>query len=306
MTRLQQLTYTKRHKNSARNDVCLQPLKYTKTTNEMSYSQQLTYIKHQKFSKLSQTNLLCFGTRVNPAGLTGSGDKKGKKNRINRLDSPMECYLLAMPTAELLAAVTYLTEPQVKLADQRIKDFLKWPNRMGMIMGIARGIQFLHTGTEHGIFENDLNVAKIGSQSPLNAHDASSQVSHRCDGFDPLPTEWVNLDCSLLLSVKCPERIGSRFLRNEAIGTDLGATNSHAAITEGKAVKKIITHKEVLNGYRFHRSTNCSRRNNNFAKSTYSNCRKESRKRIMKWKGKKIYPAANFSIQKYKYLKTVL
>ncbi|PWA49114.1 leucine-rich repeat protein kinase family protein [Artemisia annua] len=86
------------------------------------------------------------------------------------------------------------------LTDPRKKDFLKWPHRMGMTMGIARGIQFLHTGTQHGIFGNDLNIAtvllddnltakissynisispKTGSESPLNTHDASSQVSHR-------------------------------------------------------------------------------------------------------------------------------
>ncbi|PWA41572.1 hypothetical protein CTI12_AA538190 [Artemisia annua] len=32
---------------------------------------------------------------------------------------------------------------------------------MGMTMGIARGIEFLHTGTEHGIFGNDLNIATV-------------------------------------------------------------------------------------------------------------------------------------------------
>ncbi|KAJ9563754.1 hypothetical protein OSB04_008914 [Centaurea solstitialis] len=85
------------------------------------------------------------------------------------------------------------------LTDWRKKDILKWPHRMGITMGIARGIQFLHTGTQHGIFGNDLKIetvmlddnltAKIssynislpskqaGSESPLNSHGAS-QVPH--------------------------------------------------------------------------------------------------------------------------------
>lgn len=67
-------------------------------------------------------------------------------------------------------------------------------------MGIARGIQFLHTGTQHGIFGNDLSIqsvllddnltakissynislsSKVGSESPLHGHDTSSQVSQR-------------------------------------------------------------------------------------------------------------------------------
>ncbi|KAJ0679658.1 putative protein kinase RLK-Pelle-LRR-VI-1 family [Helianthus annuus] len=80
------------------------------------------------------------------------------------------------------------------LTDWRKKEILKWPHRMGITMGIARGIQFLHTGTQHGIFGNDLKIetvllddnltakissynislpSKAGSESPLNGHDTS-------------------------------------------------------------------------------------------------------------------------------------
>lgn len=86
------------------------------------------------------------------------------------------------------------------LTDWRKKEILKWPHRMGITMGIARGIQFLHTGTQHGIFGNDLSIqsvllddnltakissynislsSKVGSESPLHGHDTSSQVSQR-------------------------------------------------------------------------------------------------------------------------------
>ncbi|KAI3720250.1 hypothetical protein L6452_21163 [Arctium lappa] len=85
------------------------------------------------------------------------------------------------------------------LTDWRKKEILKWPHRMGITMGIARGIQFLHNGTQHGIFGNDLKIesvllddnltakissynislsSKTGSESPLNGHDAS-QVPNR-------------------------------------------------------------------------------------------------------------------------------
>ncbi|KAD4983159.1 hypothetical protein E3N88_19830 [Mikania micrantha] len=85
------------------------------------------------------------------------------------------------------------------LTDWRKKEILKWPHRMGITMGIARGIQFLHTGTQHGIFGNDLKIesvlmddnltakissynislsSKAGSESPLNGHDPS-QAPHR-------------------------------------------------------------------------------------------------------------------------------
>ncbi|KAL4586851.1 hypothetical protein LXL04_011496 [Taraxacum kok-saghyz] len=85
------------------------------------------------------------------------------------------------------------------LTDWRKKEILKWPHRMGITMGIARGIQFLHTGTQHGIFGNDLNIqsvllddnlvakissynislsSKVGSESPLHGHDPSQRSTN--------------------------------------------------------------------------------------------------------------------------------
>lgn len=81
------------------------------------------------------------------------------------------------------------------LADSKKREYLKWPQRMGITMGIARGIQFLHTGIAPGVFGNDLKIdnillddslsakissysismpSKVGSESPLNGQDASN------------------------------------------------------------------------------------------------------------------------------------
>ncbi|EPS60595.1 hypothetical protein M569_14208, partial [Genlisea aurea] len=78
------------------------------------------------------------------------------------------------------------------LADWRKREFLKWPQRMGIAMGIARGIQYLHSS---GIFGNDLKIDNVllddtltprisgynidlpltvGAESPLNQQTISS------------------------------------------------------------------------------------------------------------------------------------
>uniref|UniRef100_A0A5B6ZF10 non-specific serine/threonine protein kinase n=1 Tax=Davidia involucrata TaxID=16924 RepID=A0A5B6ZF10_DAVIN len=83
------------------------------------------------------------------------------------------------------------------LTDGRKRELLKWPQRMAITMGIARGIQFLHTGISPGIFGNDLKIenillddsltakissynmtlpSKVGSESPLNGQDASKTI----------------------------------------------------------------------------------------------------------------------------------
>ncbi|KAK0574194.1 hypothetical protein LWI29_019572 [Acer saccharum] len=83
--------------------------------------------------------------------------------------------------------------------DWKKKEMLKWPERMAIIIGAARGIQFLHTGVAPGVFGNNLKIenilldesltakisgyniplpTKIGSESPLNVQDASNLVKN--------------------------------------------------------------------------------------------------------------------------------
>ncbi|PSS28717.1 LRR receptor-like serine/threonine-protein kinase precursor [Actinidia chinensis var. chinensis] len=83
------------------------------------------------------------------------------------------------------------------LTDWKKREYLKWPQRMGITTGIAKGIQFLHTGIVPGVFGNDLKIENIllddslnakinsynislpskvgGSESPLSSQDASNR-----------------------------------------------------------------------------------------------------------------------------------
>ncbi|CAL5418228.1 unnamed protein product [Camellia sinensis] len=78
------------------------------------------------------------------------------------------------------------------------REYLKWPQRMGIVVGIARGIQFLHSGITLGMYGNDLKIenilldktltakissynislpSKVGSESPLNGQDNPNKLS---------------------------------------------------------------------------------------------------------------------------------
>lgn len=46
---------------------------------------------------------------------------------------------------------------------------LKWPQRMTAVIGVARGIQFLHTVTTPGIYGNDLKMENILLDHTLTA-----------------------------------------------------------------------------------------------------------------------------------------
>lgn len=47
------------------------------------------------------------------------------------------------------------------LTDWRRKDRLKWPQRITISMGIAKGVQFLHTAMSPGVFGNELKIGNI-------------------------------------------------------------------------------------------------------------------------------------------------
>ncbi|KAL2559271.1 Leucine-rich repeat protein kinase family protein [Forsythia ovata] len=81
------------------------------------------------------------------------------------------------------------------LTEWRKREVLKWPQRMGIAMGVARGVQYLHTG---GVLGNGLKIetilldenltakissynislpSKVGVESPLYGQDDSNQLS---------------------------------------------------------------------------------------------------------------------------------
>ncbi|VVB03913.1 unnamed protein product [Arabis nemorensis] len=57
----------------------------------------------------------------------------------------------------------YISKGSLKdfLTDCKKKEVLKWPQRMAIAIGIARGIQFLHMGVAPGIFGNNLKIENI-------------------------------------------------------------------------------------------------------------------------------------------------
>ncbi|KAK4376725.1 hypothetical protein RND71_003021 [Anisodus tanguticus] len=60
------------------------------------------------------------------------------------------------------------------LSDWRKRDVLKWPQRMGITMGIAKGIQYLHTG---GVTGNDIQLENVLLDETLTARISSYNIS---------------------------------------------------------------------------------------------------------------------------------
>ncbi|XP_022151084.1 probable LRR receptor-like serine/threonine-protein kinase At1g14390 [Momordica charantia] len=75
------------------------------------------------------------------------------------------------PASTVFVVNEYVSNGSLKdcLTDWKRKEALKWPQRMGITIGIARGIQHLHTGMVPGIFGNDIKVENILLDETLTA-----------------------------------------------------------------------------------------------------------------------------------------
>lgn len=74
-----------------------------------------------------------------------------------------------------------VTWHEIYLTDGKKKDMLKWPQRMAISIGIARGVQFLHTGVAPGIFGNNFKIENILLDDSLNAKVSGYRI--------PLPSK---------------------------------------------------------------------------------------------------------------------
>ncbi|KAK9116846.1 hypothetical protein Sjap_015793 [Stephania japonica] len=74
-------------------------------------------------------------------------------------------------TSTIFLVYEYMSNYTLKslLTEQRRQDTLKWQQRMSIITGVAKGVQFLHTGTSPGMFGNDLKAENIMLDDNLSA-----------------------------------------------------------------------------------------------------------------------------------------
>lgn len=86
-------------------------------------------------------------------------------------------------TSTVFIVLEYISNVTLRdqLTDGKKKEILKWPQRMAISIGIARGVQFLHTGVAPGIFGNNLKIENILLDDSLNAKVSGYRI--------PLPSK---------------------------------------------------------------------------------------------------------------------
>ncbi|KAI8004758.1 putative LRR receptor-like serine/threonine-protein kinase [Camellia lanceoleosa] len=96
-----------------------------------------------------------------------------------RLDLPGEMSKVEIEAFATKLAAAHGSDIEVEAStfDWIKREYLKWPQRMGIAMGIARGIQFLHSGITPGMYGNDLKIENILLDKTLTAKISSYNIS---------------------------------------------------------------------------------------------------------------------------------
>lgn len=80
------------------------------------------------------------------------------------------------------------------LTDWRRKEGLKWPQRMTISMGIARGVHFLHTETTPQIFGNDLKIENVLLDESLTPKVSSYKIPLPSKEAGEVPSNSANAE----------------------------------------------------------------------------------------------------------------
>ncbi|XP_074309744.1 putative LRR receptor-like serine/threonine-protein kinase At1g14390 [Silene latifolia] len=131
------------------------------------------------------------------------------------------------------------------LSDWRRKDKLKWPQRMTISMGIARGVHFLHTGIAPGVFGNDLKMENILLDDSLTPKISNYRIPlpikvEESNGQNTSPSENPEKDDIYKLGVIMLELLTGRRATSENQVDDLKLELESSLVESASALQKAI------------------------------------------------------------------
>ncbi|ONK66446.1 uncharacterized protein A4U43_C06F8120 [Asparagus officinalis] len=111
--------------------------------------------------------------RLSPQSLTQYTDIISKLRHVNLVSILGHCIHSGQDGANetIFLVFEYVSNGTLRshLTEWRKREMLKWPQRVSAVIGVARGIQFLHTVTVPGIVGNDLGIENILLDETLTA-----------------------------------------------------------------------------------------------------------------------------------------
>ncbi|XAR69887.1 Non-specific serine/threonine protein kinase [Bertholletia excelsa] len=85
------------------------------------------------------------------------------RHLVSALGHCFECYLDDSSVSRLFLVFEYVPNGNLRswISERHARRTLSWSHRIGAAIGVAKGIQFLHTGIVPGVFSNKLKITDI-------------------------------------------------------------------------------------------------------------------------------------------------
>lgn len=126
---------------------------------------------------------------------------------VSALGHCFECYLDDSSVSRVFLIFEYIPNGTLRswISERRARQKLTWTQRIAAVIGVAKGIQFLHTGIVPGVFSNNLKitdvlldqnlVAKISSYNlPLLAENIGKVGSGFASGGSKEHNSFIRID----------------------------------------------------------------------------------------------------------------
>ncbi|CAG7878465.1 unnamed protein product [Brassica rapa] len=107
------------------------------------------------------------------------------RHLVSVLGHCFECYLDDSTVSRMFFVFEYVPNGELRswISDGNVGRLLTWEQRISVAIGVAKGIQFLHTGIVPGVYDNNLRITDVLLDSNLAAKISSYNLPLLVEGL---------------------------------------------------------------------------------------------------------------------------
>uniref|UniRef100_A0A0D3CMZ3 Protein kinase domain-containing protein n=1 Tax=Brassica oleracea var. oleracea TaxID=109376 RepID=A0A0D3CMZ3_BRAOL len=128
------------------------------------------------------------------------------RHLVSVLGHCFECYLDDSTVSRMFFVFEYVPNGELRswISDGHVGRLLTWEQRISVAIGVAKGIQFLHTGIVPGVYDNNLRITDVLLDSNLAAKISSYNLPLLVEGLGKVSdVKSLNLVSFLNLLAEC-------------------------------------------------------------------------------------------------------
>ncbi|CAN8269851.1 unnamed protein product [Cochlearia groenlandica] len=131
------------------------------------------------------------------------------RHLVSVLGHCFECYLDDSTVSRMFFVFEYVPNGELRswISDGTMGKFLTWEQRISVAIGVAKGIQFLHTGIVPGVYDNNLKITDILLDNNLTAKISSYNLPLLVEGLGKVGQVRSRTGTKATPSIKVEDKI---------------------------------------------------------------------------------------------------